>query len=100
MEEITEEMIKEHILDLKKYVEKLNMMMLVSTEGVSPQVFKLILGKKLFDYGTDVKKKQMGIKKFEQAEKIVDEFLNQFGGKFNTLEKEEEIKDWKKLKGY
>lgn len=63
--------------ELDKYLEKINAMIAVSTEGETPQLYKLILMEKVTYDALSVLKEQGVVNKeqFRKAEDVVDDYL-------------------------
>lgn len=81
---------KEIISDLKKWSDKVNAMMLASTEGNTPQALKMLLMKKMTDGWYEMASEGInGRDGLKQGEKFIDCFLTTFGKLIKTTSREE-----------
>jgi len=84
---IDEQTINQWMKDLEKYGQKLNAMMVESARGTCPQVFKILLIKKLIDFTAD-QFKVMDKKEYKKAVTFVDQFMAA-SGHMESLDKTE-----------
>ena len=73
--------------ELKKYGQKINAMMIESTRGDCPQVFKILLMKVIVDFSCDNFKKK-NKKDYKEAQKLIEKFVGSAGA-LRSLTKEE-----------